>query len=623
MYNRFGKYLLRSVFGVLLWFAPASFFLSLLLYKYGGRGEGAILHLQIVGVLLLLVTCIRSVCYRWLPERVAALAGALVYAGVLSVLLAYYVIALVGLDGWGRLVSWALVATYASQSDYLLESLGFHPSVFLGIIVLCFLIFAGILHLTFLSRDGLRNFVLKVPIATWTGATVLMATIGAIFFWKFQEFPMAAEGEPLAITFYPELVGEKFQSHYKFHSKSLDDTENLQRKSYRSSNLQNPANVILIVVDALRADHLSINGYSRQTTPYLQQLVSSKQWKNFGKIHSVCAESACGLMALSSSRNIHMFIDHPITMQEVLRMNGYEIHMVLGGDHTNFYGLRKAYGEVDSYFDASMNKGRYVNDDAAIVDQLANFPSYEGKPTFLQFHLMSAHGLGTRENSLAPFQPSRSYYGDIGARVLLKNKGRTAEYVNYYDNGVRKADDVVKSLMDLLSSKGYLKNSVVLITADHGEYLGENGQYGHAKGVGEPVLGIPMLFGKYLDGENVKQFGNDLISQIDIAPTVLHELGITIPTTWAGVPAQVGGRPFAYFQQNRAYGLLEKKADGSVWKYWVDAGSATEHIYEISSDPNEMNNRSNTLDPVQRSQWLHQLIDLEVNARQSLDAVLE
>lgn len=621
MHNEFDKSLLWFILGGVLWFTPACFFLSLLLYQYEGSSEGAILHLQVVGVLLLLVTCIRSVCYRCLPQRPAALIGAMTYAGVLSALSVYYAVALIGLDGWGRLVSWALIATYVNQSDYLLKSLGFYPGVFWGIVALVFFGFSAVVHLVFLRRDGLRGFVLRVPVVTWVGATVLIATVGGVFVWKFQEFPMTAMGEPLSATFYPDLAGEKFQSHFTFHSKALDDAENVLRQSYSSSNLKNPANVILIVVDALRADHLSINGYARQTTPYLQQLVSSGQWKNFGKIYSACAESACGLMALSSSRNIHMFIDQPITLQEVLKRNGYGIHMVLGGDHTNFYGLRKAYGEVDSYFDASMNNGRYVNDDAAIVDQLANFPSYGGTPIFMQFHLMSAHGLGARENSLAPFQPSRSYYGDIGARMLLKNEGRTVEYVNHYDNGVRKADDVIRSLMGLLQSKGYLKNSIVVITADHGEYLGESGQYGHAKGVGEPVLGIPMLLGRYGGGEIFEKFGDNLMSQIDIAPTVLHELGISIPASWAGLPMQLQGHPFAYFQQNRAYGLIEKKADGSVWKYWVDAGNTTEHAYEISSDPSETNNRSKTLDPKQRSQWRRQLIDLEVNARQSLDAV--
>ncbi|CAN7180944.1 sulfatase-like hydrolase/transferase [Acidovorax delafieldii] len=620
MSSKSDKPLFGFVLGVLIWFAPACFFLSLFLYRHEGNGEGAILHLQVVGILFLLVTCIRAVCYRCLPLRPAAFIGAMAYTGLLAALLAYYVAALIGLDGWGRLISWALIATYATQSDYLLKSLGIYPEFFWGIVVLFYLVFLGILHSLFLRRDGLRSFVLRVSDFTWIGATAATVAVGTLFFWRFQEFPMAADGEPLSVMFYPELVGEKFQSHYKFHSKALGESEKLLRQSYLPSNSINSANVILIVVDALRADHLSINGYARQTTPYLQELLSSGQWKNFGKIYSVCAESACGLMALSSSRNIHLFIDHPITLQEALKRNGYGIHLVLGGDHTNFYGLRKAYGEVDSYFDASMNKGRYVNDDAAVIDQLASFPTYGGNPTFMQFHLMSAHGLGARENSLAPFQPSRNYYGDIGARILLKNDGRTMEYVNYYDNGVRKADDVIKSLMNMLRSKGYLKNTIVVITADHGEYLGEGGQYGHAKGVGEPVLGIPMLLGRYGGGYILNKFGDNLMSQIDIAPTVLHELGISIPASWAGLPMQSQGRRFAYFQQNRAYGLIEKKSDGSVWKYWMDAGKTTEHLYEISADPSEANNRSNTLEAEQRSQWRRQLIDLEVNARQSLDA---
>jgi hypothetical protein len=61
--------------------------------------------------------------------------------------------------------------------------------------------------------------------------------------------------------------------------------------------------------------------------------------------------------------------------------------MILGGDHTNFYGLRKIYGAVDSYYDGASTNRYYVNDDDLVLDRLASFPPWDGSPTMIQFQL--------------------------------------------------------------------------------------------------------------------------------------------------------------------------------------------------------------------------------------------
>ena len=61
-------------------------------------------------------------------------------------------------------------------------------------------------------------------------------------------------------------------------------------------------------------------------------------------------------------------------MQQVLKLHGYRIHMILGGDHTNFYGLKELYGNVDTYFDGSQAPEYFKNDDRLVVDRTKALP---------------------------------------------------------------------------------------------------------------------------------------------------------------------------------------------------------------------------------------------------------
>lgn len=377
--------------------------------------------------------------------------------------------------------------------------------------------------------------------------------------------------------------------------------------------------MILLVVDALRADHLSIFGYPRPTTPNLDRLDKAGRLLANSGMHSVCAESSCGLMALSASRYVHQFINGPITLQEVLQRHGYRTHMILAGDHTNFYGLREIYGPLDSFYDGSMAAGRYMNDDGLIIDKLSRFPAWNGDPTFIQFHIMSAHGLGKRHLEHSPFQPARSYYADMGQRLRTSEWSPSEAYTNFYDNGVVGADETIQKILLLLEQKGYLKNSVVVITADHGEMLGEHGKFSHTRGVYEPVLHIPfvMIRAGYSSPDTIPK--NVITSQVDIAPTLLAELNIPAPSTWEGIALQdlAAGRKnrkSVFFQQGPEYGLIGTQDSDRRWKYWQDARNGSEHAHNLNSDPAEVDNAQSAVSSRLRAEWSGALMEPQIVA---------
>ncbi|MEI5604355.1 hypothetical protein, partial [Streptomyces brasiliscabiei] len=83
---------------------------------------------------------------------------------------------------------------------------------------------------------------------------------------------------------------------------------------------------------------------------------------------------------------------HPFLLHEVLHANGYRNYQVLSGDQTYFMKSRDIlYGASDHFYDGNMARGYFLNDDQLVLDHVAALQDWDGRPTFIQVHLMSAH----------------------------------------------------------------------------------------------------------------------------------------------------------------------------------------------------------------------------------------
>jgi glucan phosphoethanolaminetransferase (alkaline phosphatase superfamily) len=611
-----------------LWCIPAGLFLFIYIWNYRGPTTAIWPHYLLVSQLLLTMASLRFLFIRWIGSSAGTLVGALCSSSALLLLAVYYSATLIGLDSWGRVISLPLITAYAAQIIPFLQIIGFSPIVVaISGLISCLALWA-VMYLMLKRWDWIPHLLKCGSPKFFIAVFVLIVFIIASSAWKFIQAPAVDSGEPISLTLSPNF-GKLifFQSNKKIETKKLDSIERSARANYHPVKSAQFKNVILIVVDALRADHLSVNGYLRKTTPYLEKLNHAGKLDKINRMYSVCAESSCGLSALASSRNIIKLPSQPFTLPEILRLNGYKVHMLLSGDHTNFYGLREAYGQVDSYFDGSMSNTNYMNDDQLIIDKLSHFPPYSKNPTFFQFHLMSTHALGKRDPKLSPFIPESTYAKKFPKPIDDSVNAETKQsYLNYYDNGVFRTDQMIKSILDLLDSKGYLEMALVVITSDHGELLGEWGQYQHSKTVHEEVLNIPFFMLRYGYVPNETFDRTAVASQIDIAPTILTEVGLPLPSSWSGRPLQRSKNNqdehrYLLFQQRDEYGLIELGQVNMRWKYWIDAKSGKEQAYELISDPQERVNRISEIPVALRSRWRLQLIDMEIQNKE-LNSVL-
>jgi membrane-anchored protein YejM (alkaline phosphatase superfamily) len=546
-------------------------------------------------------------------------------------LMSYYLLVLTGMATWGRVITWPLILAYAQQLPALSDALNI--SIFAPLTAAILLVCA-LFTLIFRQQDKCNWMLAWVAWrgrkATLTITTILLAIVACLAY-RFNEHPSGAiEEEPLVLTFYADRFIKPAQSHAFSTSNTLREKNNTARAAYQAASTAEKRNVVLIVVDALRAKQLTLRGYPRALTPNIDR------WLVEGQIDrawipertlSVCSESSCGLMGLASSNYVHEFSEQPFLLSEALRRHDYQINYLLGGDHTSFYDLKKAYGQVDHYFDGSQAKQGYANDDQIVLDHLKQWPKWNGKPQYFQFHLMSTHALGKRWSAFEAYTPAKNYYLSMMKKVLGLEVLMEEAFQNHYDNGVMQSDAIIADIIEVLRNKEYLKNALVVITADHGEMLGENKVISHSDGVYQPALDIPLFFmpfGFRLSTLDKNGLSNTWISQVDVAPTILQELKMPIPSTWTGralqmQPPLTKPKYYLFFQQGKDYGLLDLSSNETKWKYWVDRKNKQTFAFELNGDPDEKSNKHQQVSAELKKRWLQALLPLQAKAYEVSD----
>jgi glucan phosphoethanolaminetransferase (alkaline phosphatase superfamily) len=593
-----------------LWYCIPSVFLFFYVHYHSVTGEaiGPHLYLLLIGLLGLII--VRFIAHRWIRnERLARTVTSCVISAALMAMLLYYALVLIGLGSWARVISWDLITSYAIQLPALLDSIGLSVYVLGALCMMAYIVLTYAIY-SYVKRFDWISHLLPV-MSGWLHLLIVIAgsAVCVIALYHFALSPPIQKSEPLTLTFFPMATARNLQGHAidKMVAEKLDRLDEAARSTYVANKDEaGKKNLILIVVDALRPDHMGVYGYQRNTTPNIAKLADSGSARVVRNVRASCGESSCGLLSLASSKFVHQLSNKPFTLQQVLQRHGYRIQMILGGDHTSFYGLKELYGEVDSYFDGSMARGYYVNDDQLVLDHVERLPAWDGKPVMMQFHLMSTHVMGKRHDRFAKYVPYENYI--LPASRSARN---SEKLVNFYDNGVVQADAVIHEVLSSLQSKGYLKDALVVITADHGEALGEHGLYAHANSVREEALRIPLIFVSYGYQSSNRIGSRTASSQVDIAPTILAEFGFPIPSTWSGGPMQSAqGSSYSYFQEGQAAGVIDHRDPENVWKYWFDAQSGIEYAYNLARDPGEKDNVIDQVSAQLKREWRLQQMQL-------------
>lgn len=577
-----------------LWLSMPCAFLFVYVHVYAAPAAAIVPHLEMASLPMLANVLTRLVLDRSAAGYRFYLAlTSLLSAGAMVMLAVYYALVLVGLHSWGGVVAWNVLPTFFLQTSLITETWKIPHLLVIALPAVLFLLVFLLCRRYFGRVDWVPYVDARLSGVVFASSLFLLLGLMALLNLEFWTQGFTALQEPFSLTAFPQNAGMDLEGYVvnPVTAARMDLREDAARQFYIGAGAPprgvRRKNLVFILVDALRPDHMGLYGYERDTTPNLSRVAREHSTRIFRNVHSTCADTACSIFSLFSSQFPGHFAAHPFMLHQVLWRNDYRIHLILSGDKTYFYSRRRHYGDVDTFYDGTQAPGYNVNDDQLVIDKLASMPGAGDSPVMFHFHLMSAHILRKRNGRSGPFQPEQRYLfpdsRDSGPGGEEPPGAR-----NFYDNGVVQADAVIDRLLALLRDKGYLDEALVVITADHGESLGEHGLFHHANSVREEVLRVPLVMIAYGRPLQLPATPRPFASQVDIAPTILRELGVPQPGSWVGQPLETAHGPgISFFTEHAFHGLIDRRNAAHVWKYSVDGQSGLERVFDLGVDPHE------------------------------------
>jgi hypothetical protein len=309
-----------------------------------------------------------------------------------------------------------------------------------------------------------------------------------------------------------------------------DPVEKLLPGSYSGSNM------ILVSVDTLRADHLGLYGYSRDTSPNLDRI--SKEAVTFDRAQAPRGLTWPSLVSMLTSlypkssnvrRNGDLLSEEVPTLADILKGRGYTTAAFLG----NACGV--IMGNLDTDFCGS--------DEEAHRNAIRWLGDRDESPFFLWVHYNApheeyspppAHDVFTRPDYRGEATGDRTYLDGVTLSGKRPEQKDLDHVIALYDGEVRYADSMLGEVWETLSREGLLESSIVVFTSDHGEeLLQHNNYFYHSCSIYESVLHIPLVIrfpDQSLSGVRISQ----LVENIDITPTLLELLGVDLPNSFEG-----------------------------------------------------------------------------------------
>lgn len=384
-----------------------------------------------------------------------------------------------------------------------------------------------------------------------------------------------------------------------------------------------PPNVVLVVIDTLRADRLGSYGDRRGLTPFLDGLAA--RGAVFRNAYAATSWTNPSVASLFTSRYPSQ---HQVTGL-FARLSRDELSLVakldplgyLGGAFSANVGVAEQVGRALGFRSChsyhtdklKLRAARIIDASLAWVDHIRRRAAR--RPLFLYFQFMEPH---------FPYDPPPEYRGRfdppgrrgddalaINKKLLLETKAITEDDLAFlrslYDGEVALMDAELRRLFGELDKRGVLEHAVVVITADHGEEFKEHGGIVHGDSLYNEVLRVPLIV--LAPGQPAGRAVEQNVSLVDVAPTLLDLLNLSPEPRFEGrslLPLMKGNAPpvdVVAELPTTAFGAAPRHTlalvRGSI-KLLVRPGSSgpsgDTETYDLARDPAESTPRPSSLE---------------------------
>lgn len=348
--------------------------------------------------------------------------------------------------------------------------------------------------------------------------------------------------------------------------------------SRRDARPEPSSDIILITIDTLRADALGYAGSTRAKTPFLDSLAARGTVFTRAHAHNVVtlpshANILTGLYpwqhGIRDNAGFTLDAKHP-TIAETLRASGYATGAFVSAFPLDSrFGLDRGFDVYDDAYRAGGGALDFAVQERAGNETLALAAQWwrgaAGRKRFLWVHLYDPHAPYLPPGHFANEYRNEPYYGEVAATDAMLSE----------------------ALGPLLQES---PDALVIVTADHGESLGEHGEKTHGLFAYESTLAVPLLV---VDPARRAARDERYVRHIDIAPTIFERAGLPPVPEWKGVSLFAPGeRDYTYFEALSA----------SLNRGWAPLVGALENgrklievpipeLYDLASDPRETKNR--------------------------------
>jgi arylsulfatase A-like enzyme len=351
-----------------------------------------------------------------------------------------------------------------------------------------------------------------------------------------------------------------------------------------------PPNVVLISLDTLRADYVGAYGSTLETTPNLDRL--AEEGVLFENVVAPYPSTTASHMSMLTGiyPGVHDVLgptrqlsEELRTLTEVLSAHGYQTAAVTeDGMVSARSGFARGFGFYREFktWNPAKTDGFVREGVSASLEWLDRHP---GERFFLFLHTYQVHG---------PYAPPEDF-------KVFSAQGEAAEVARVerdrllYAGEVLYTDHEIGRFLGGLAERGLADDTIVIVTADHGEAFGEHGALGHGLYLTDEVLRIPLIVrapGEVPDGLRISA----PVSLVDVTPTVLGLVGIPVPEGLQGLSLLplIADPAAERFRDRILYSQRDRGENSSFAVHrrnrkWLFRHGEEPMVYDLKADPGE------------------------------------
>jgi arylsulfatase len=373
-----------------------------------------------------------------------------------------------------------------------------------------------------------------------------------------------------------------------------------------------PPNLLLISIDTLRADHMSLYGYERNTTPHLDEFFSEQII-----FEKVASPAPCTTPAVKQFLSGDFDAQNP-RLAELLKESGYQTAAVVS---QHLFRLLNQTDRFTAGFDhwdiqpaqQTDRHGMSARSATEVTDRaLAWLKERDAEqPFFLWLHYFDPHLPYAPPKEFRRWPTPEGKYEGGDPRVPLEKdhlperkwqhsgeiftQADIDRYVNLYDAEILFTDAEVHRFLQAMEQAGLLEETLVVLTSDHGESLGEGFIWDHCQTLREVETRVPLAFHFPAESKPRQVATASRVSTLDLYPTILNHLGLEFPvdtTDGRDLFAPVGQqKPIAISGFRRQVAIRQ-----DAWKLVASrqgAGYRPLALFQLTQDPGEQQNLIN------------------------------